>query len=211
MSNIIFDFDGTMADSFELIVQIFYSMTKRAEPLSAEEMERLRELPLRRIFQEVDVRMWRIPYLYKKGKSLMSKHISELNLIPNMEETIDKLREDNKLFIISSNSTSNINQFLKTKKLNKYFKGVMGGAGLLGKKRIINRMTRRYKLDKNESFYIGDETRDIDAAHKSHVKAIAVTWGFSPEKTLKKLKPYAIANKPQDIIDIVMAASSKAK
>jgi phosphoglycolate phosphatase len=211
MLNIILDFDGTLADSFELIVQIFYSMTKRTEPLSSKEMERLRALPLRRIFQEVDVKMWRIPYLYRKGKSLMSKHIEELSLIPDMAETLDRLREDNKLFIISSNSTSNINRFLKIKKIDKYFAGVMGGAGISGKRRLINKMARRYKLNKADSFYVGDEIRDVEAAHKAHVKSIAVTWGFSPEKTLKKLKPYAIANRPQDIIGIVRAAATKAK
>ncbi|HUD05611.1 MAG TPA: HAD hydrolase-like protein [Candidatus Saccharimonadales bacterium] len=211
MLNIIFDFDGTLADSFDLIVQIFYSMTKRAEPLSSKEMDRLRELPLRRIFQEVGVKMWRVPYLYRKGKSMMAKHINELNLIPEIEETLDKLREDNKLFIISSNSASNINQFLKLKRIDKYFTGVMGGAGITGKKRVINKMIRRYKLDRRNSFYVGDETRDIEAAHKSHVKSIAVTWGFSPEKTLKKVKPYAIANKPQDIAGITRTFVAKAK
>ena len=65
---------------------------------------------------------------------------------------------------------------------------------------LLKRIIKKYKIDKSQTYYIGDETRDIDAAKKNGVKSIAVTWGYNSEQVLLKYKPSFIAQKPEDIL-----------
>nr|WP_232826105.1 HAD hydrolase-like protein [Cyanothece sp. BG0011] len=51
--------------------------------------------------------------------------------------------------------------------------------------------------------YIGDETRDINSAKKSHVKSVGVTWGFNSSEALEKEKPDFLINHPHELITIL--------
>jgi phosphoglycolate phosphatase-like HAD superfamily hydrolase len=51
--------------------------------------------------------------------------------------------------------------------------------------------------------YIGDETRDIDAAHRANIPAIACTWGLHTQETLEKSKPTYFAQHPLELIQIL--------
>jgi phosphoglycolate phosphatase-like HAD superfamily hydrolase len=46
-----------------------------------------------------------------------------------------------------------------------------------------------HKLDPSKVFYIGDETRDIEAAKKAGIKSIAVTWGYNTKAILDNSNP----------------------
>ena len=51
--------------------------------------------------------------------------------------------------------------------------------------------------------YIGDETRDIEAAHDAKIKIIAVTWGLNSRQILTKYKPEWLVNAPDDVITVL--------
>lgn len=57
-------------------------------------------------------------------------------------------------------------------------------------------------MNKQHTFYIGDETRDIDAAKQNGIHSIGVTWGFNSEKILAQHQPDYIARKPEDLLAI---------
>jgi len=58
-------------------------------------------------------------------------------------------------------------------------------------------------FDPQSVFYVGDETRDVEAARKAGVKTIAVTWGFNGEDILKKQKPDYLARRPEELIALL--------
>ncbi|PSB03825.1 HAD family hydrolase, partial [Merismopedia glauca] len=51
--------------------------------------------------------------------------------------------------------------------------------------------------------YVGDETRDIEAARKSKIKAIAVCWGFNFREILAKYKPDFLIDRPSQLLEVV--------
>lgn len=67
---------------------------------------------------------------------------------------------------------------------------------------LIKKTLAKYQLDKSQAVYIGDETRDIDAAKKNHIISVAVTWGYNSEKTILKYEPSFIAKIPADILTL---------
>lgn len=203
MSTLIFDFDGTIADSMPLILRLFSEIMNRPEPSKAE-VQRLKQLPTAQVIRELKVPLWRVPYLLARGRSMMATRLDEVRLFDGIPQTLQALHaEGHEMFIVSSNSARNVQTFLKLHHLDGYFKRVYGGAGLTGKAPALRKIMRQNHIAKANAMYVGDEVRDIEAAAKVGIPDIAVTWGFNGEQALVAGKPFALAHQPADIVTIV--------
>ena len=201
---IIFDFDGTIADSFAVVVAIIHELTNRSELVTPEEIVKLRHMRLLDVAKAQKVPKWRIPFLLLRGRRMMAKKLNEVKVFGGMADTIKWAHADgHQLFIMSSNSTSNVQEFLHQHKLGKYFVKVYGGVGLLSKAKALRRILKVNQLDANSTIYIGDEPRDIQACAEVGIKCIAVTWGFNAEQLLKNHKPYALARTPEQLLSLL--------
>lgn len=103
------------------------------------------------------------------------------------------------MYILSTNSPSNINEFLHNNNLGKYFHNVYGDVGLRGKASAIRKILKREGLHPADCVYIGDEVRDVAAAKKARVRSIAVGWGFNYPEALAQAGPWALAKNPSDL------------
>lgn len=204
MAAIIFDFDGTIADSFEVIVGIFEQITKRPEKMTEDQMAELRGYPVEIVAKRLNIPWWRLPFLVVQGRRKMSRHMGDIPVFEGIPKVIEELHaEGHELFILSSNSKRNVNKFLKAHHLYKYFIEVRGNAGIVGKARVLKRLMRSNSLDMKNTIYIGDETRDILATRVIGMRIIAVSWGFANADFLESLHPTAMAHQPQDIVRIL--------
>ena len=190
MANVIFDFDGTIADSIKAFVEILGSLINRPIPDDTE-IDRLRSLPLLSIMRELKIPLWKVPRLIKKARKLYPKHIEEIQPHQGMPQVVRELHSaGHRLWIMSTNSPVSIKHFLSTNGIDKYFIQIYGNVGVFSKSRALRKVLRQNKLNPEDSYYIGDEGRDIEASYDNGVKSIAVTWGFAGTKLLRELKPY---------------------
>ncbi|MGH7241699.1 MAG: HAD-IA family hydrolase [Candidatus Saccharimonadales bacterium] len=200
MANVIFDFDGTIADSFALAVHIYEQLLRGGELVPEAELERLRSMSMLHVALELKIAPWRVPFLLARGRTMMRRKIDTVQAFDGMPELIRQLNQDgHKLFITSSNSVQNIKPLLKRYNLRKEFIKLYGSAGLFGKANLLKRLMRRQKLDPHETFYIGDEVRDIEASRRAGIRVISVTWGYNSESILREHHPDFVAKKPADI------------
>jgi phosphoglycolate phosphatase len=203
MANIIFDFDGTIADSLEVVGDIFYEMTQHRE-LKKPEIAKIRQLPLRQIAKQLHVRWWQIPILVIRGRKLMSVKTDEISIFKGIAGVIKQLKaKNNKLLIMSSNSSITVRSILRRENLENYFSKIYGGIGLFSKAQMLQRIIWSNRLNRKTCYYIGDEERDIEASRRVNIHCIAVAWGFSDTSRLRELHPYALALQPKDIISII--------
>jgi phosphoglycolate phosphatase len=202
---IIFDFDGTIADTFPVIVRIFYHLTKRTDPFTYDEEERLRSLSLLSVAAELRIPLWRVPFLLVRGRRMMRQHMRQIEPVKGVPKTIKALHErGHNLMVISSNSSENIREFLRLHELDdRIFSNIYGGIGLWSKGRSLQRLARRSAFDVQHTWYVGDETRDIVAAKAAGVKSAAVAWGYNSVAALKEQQPDAIVSEPQDLLAII--------
>ncbi len=204
MIDIIFDFDGTIADSFSEILEVFYEISHPHHELSDQEIKQLRSLPLLEIAKRLHIPWWRTPFLLVRGRRAMTNHMIKVKIFPGISDQIVSLHErGHRLFIISSNSRQNVLTFLKRYKLDQYFEEVYGGIGLFSKAAAIKKFLRRNHLTAEGSIYIGDEGRDVEASKEINIRCISVTWGFSSLEILRDLKPFALAESPSDLSRII--------
>ena len=78
--------------------------------------------------------------------------------------------------------------------------------GFFAKHKSVKKLLAQKNYQKDKTWMIGDEVRDLYAAKRAGVAFIGVSWGFQDLQTLKKFKPTALARKPQDIYDIIIKA-----
>ena len=64
-------------------------------------------------------------------------------------------------------------------------------------------LMEKYNLNKELTYYFGDETRDIEGANKAKVNSVAVGWGFNSIKAHKLFKPTHIVTSVEQILDLV--------
>jgi phosphoglycolate phosphatase len=200
---IIFDFDGTIADSFDYVSEFLAGETGAA-PLDREQKQQLRGLSVVGMARKLGSHWWDAPELFFKGRWRMRHAIKHLHPFADMPEVIAKLHaEGHELFILSTNSVGNIHHFLHQHKLHTYFLEIYGGVGMFGKAPALRRLLREQNIDITDAFYIGDELGDVQAASSIGLRAIAVTWGFARRSTLKAEKTSGLADEPIDIIRIL--------
>lgn len=206
MRAVIFDFDGTLADSFTIVVKIAYDLTKHeqlADINRALEMRRQHQ-GLTQAAKELNIPRWRWPSLLRRGRKIMSHEIHKVPLVSGMDEVLKRLNAENyEMFIISSNSRSNVEHFLAAKGIAGYFKNVYGGSGLLDKARVIKRVLKANNLKPDAVIYVGDEVRDIVAAKQVNMPCIAVSWGYNSEELLLRYSPTILARDPMQLANVI--------
>lgn len=202
--HIIFDFDGTIADSMWVVIEIYEQMF--GVTVTPQQVEHIRGLTAAKAIKELGVPLWKAPRLLTKGKKIMRSRLSEVKPFPDMDTLLAGLKDSgHELRIMSSNSEGNVRAFLKAHGLAEYFSSVQGSVGLFGKAPVLRKIMKQHHIARSEVYYVGDEGRDIDGAKKAHVPIISVGWGYNSPTLLKSLHPDHYVDKPLQILDIVNA------
>jgi phosphoglycolate phosphatase len=205
LKHIIFDFDGTLADSSIIGLQILNELSDKYnyQKFSIEELRTLNSLPIRKRFKTLGVPFYKMHRLIIDAMIKYRELVNSLIIFEGISNLMISLKNEGyTLSIISSNSVDNIEHFIKKNELE-YFDQIISVKNIWGKNKAIKSYLKKFNLSKDEIIYIGDELRDIQACKKLPVKIISVTWGFDSIDLLKSGNPDYIINKPEDILEIV--------
>lgn len=202
--NYIFDFDGTLADSLPAMIGLFNKVIRgNDDPLTAAEVQALRGMSSHRAIRQLGVRWWQVPKLLLRALPDFQAMAPRLDSFTGLHEVIRQMYErGDKLYIVTSNTRESVDRFLKAQKLDAYFTDVVTGAGLFKKSKHIRRLMRDHKLKRKETVYIGDETRDIQAARLAFIKPVSVTWGFNTRAILKRQRPAYLIDDPKELLTV---------
>ncbi len=200
----LFDFDGTLIESMPAVLKIMevvfeeykFKIDKRAV------LDILKNQGIKKVFKEFRIPFYRVPGLIKKYREEFRKEIPFLKPVASIKETIDKLKDKEiKIGIITTNGRDSVIKFLKANQLD-IFDYICADIGIFSKSKAIKKIIKLNKLDPSNTFFIGDETRDIEAARKAGVKSVAITWGFQTKASLQNAGPDYIIENPVDLLNI---------
>ena len=211
---IMFDFDGTLADTLDTLVTITNRLALEFgyKPTAPEQLAQIRNLSSREIVMQSGISIFKIPFLLKKIKGNLHNEIQYLNSIPGIKEALIQLKyEGNILGILTSNSEENVRIFLNKQGMEELFSFVYSETTLFSKHRIIRKFMKENYLSSEEIVYVGDETRDIESSKKIPIKVIAVSWGFNSREVLAKHKPDFLIHKPSELIEVMGSLQKKAE
>lgn len=199
----LFDFDGVVVDSLELYEKaVNVCLKKIGSPIirnHSDFMELFEENFYDSIRKKgVDVEE------FVKMSALIAPTLNYDEVFPHYDlaPVLAKLKNDNFLVIVSSNSNYAINLMLSKYKFDLYFQNVMGYEHTFSKSKKIVQTMNSLRVTKEKSYYIGDTTGDIKEGKEAKVNTVAVTWGWHSREKLKSMDPDYIIDTPEELLRI---------
>ena len=202
---IIFDFDGTLADTIDILLSITNRLSAEFGFKSAtkEELAQLSNLNSWQILQYSGISIFKFPLLIRRLRAELHSEVPHIQLFPGIKEVLLELKKRGfQLGIITSNSRENVLGALERNGLQDTFTFIYSGS-TFGKHKVINKWLRIENIHTEKVVYVGDEIRDIDAAKKTGIKVIAVGWGFNSPQALAAQNPNFLIERPQELIEII--------
>lgn len=206
---ILFDLDGTLIDSGSGITRcVMYALDKFH--IKVEDPQQLRPFigpPLKYSFQtfcglgEADSEL-AVKY-YRERFS--TKGVYENEVYPNVEKTLQELKERGKTLIIATSKPEKYTiEILKYLHLYEYFDYIVGAT--MDGSRSEKADVIRYALesagirDKAQAVMIGDRNYDILGAKENELHSIGVLYGFGDREELTSAGADHLAEEVQDIL-----------
>ena len=187
---IIFDFDGTLADSIGLGFDLVNS---HAERLGYTQVTRERgmELSALEIMKEAHISFFKLPRLVIFFKKLLAENSDKIKMIDGADQLLAKLKaEGHKLGILTTNSADCVSDFLKKNNLKDYFTYIRTDVAMFGKIKALKKAKKQLKTD---FIYVGDELRDVEACKFLGIPIVSVPYGFNSARVLEKKNPGLVA------------------
>jgi len=203
-NNLIFDFDGTLADTLAFTINAASEINRSLHLLSDEKIdfEKFRSTDTIEFFKDLEIPTYKLLFFLYKYQRKQSREIDKVRVFQRLPEVLKNLKKNGVgLGIATSNSTKNVKLFLKNNNLD-MFDFIYSSIDYFHKNRIIERAIKKYGMEKENVIYVGDEIRDIKAAKEAGIKVASVTWGYNFENVLSKYKPDFIINRPEDLLNL---------
>jgi len=177
---VIFDFDGTLADSLPWLHSVFADLAREfgfRNP-AAGELEALRRAPPRDALALLEVARWKMPFIAARVRRRMAAELHAIRVFAGVDEVLERLEAAGvTLAVVSSNSRRNVERVLGPTAAARVAHWACG-AGLLGKASLFKRVLARSGIPAAHAICIGDEIRDAQAARAAGVAFGAVSWGY---------------------------------
>lgn len=201
---LIFDFDGTLANTIETGIAIYNELAEGygLKAVTAAEVRELRKLNTRALLDELGISRLMAVKIGAHIRKVLHERMDTVEMIPGAGEAIlDLHRAGYRLGIITSNSADNVRTVLRRFGLLDCFLFIEAGVSLFGKAHRILNALRKTGVPASSAIYVGDETRDMEAARKSHVGGLAVCWGTNGREAMETEGPDYCIDEPSELID----------
>ncbi len=201
----IFDLDGTVVDTIDLIRDSFRHASRAVlgEQLPDEVLMANVGQPLKTQMRLLSPA--RAEEMYNAYREFNhARHDQLIRSFPGIESVLEELkRRGAQLAIVTSKSRDTVNMAFRTIQVEHFFETVVATDDTEFHKphpQPIMLAMRRLDADAGESVYIGDSPFDIEAGQAAGIATAAVGWGIFPAVRLKELEPDYYFDKPEEIL-----------
>jgi phosphoglycolate phosphatase len=187
----IFDFDGTLADSFPFFLRVFNQLAEQHKfrPIDPDVATAFRHYHPRQMMRELGMPAWKLPLVAKSFIALMSQNRGSISLFEEIDDMLVHLANASvTLAIVSSNSAANVREILgpaNTKRISHFECGM----SIFGKRARIQKVLKKTGIPSSDAIYIGDQVTDREAAREAKVAFGAVSWGYGTIEALREHSP----------------------
>jgi phosphoglycolate phosphatase len=182
-----FDFDGTLADSFGWFAATLREITPRYRltPLDDAQLQALRGLEARAIMQRLGLPWWKLPLVTRAMRRRMRDDIAGIVPFDGIDDVLSALKSQGVLIaIVTSNSPGNVRAVLGDGTLA-HVDALEGDVSIFGKKKRLAKTLKRLRCAPRDAVYIGDEIRDAQAAAALGIDFVGVGWGYTRPDALQ--------------------------
>jgi len=201
-SLVIFDLDGTLADSLPWFRRNVNSVADKFgfRRIDDENIEPLRRAGSREILRRLNVPLWKLPAIARHMRQLKAAHMADIPLFPGVDTMLRALADGGiRLALVSSDHEANARRQLGNSNAAR-FSHFECGASLFGKAAKFRRVLRRAGVPAADAVAFGDEVRDIEAARAAGITCAAVTWGYAAPEALRAHAPDFVFDRMEEVV-----------
>ncbi len=198
----IFDFDGTLADTFPWAVSLYENLSEQfgLPRVKPSDYQRIRGLSVREMMQEFHIPARRLPVIGTFAKREMARNLDKLTLFDGIREALRALSMNGvRLAVVSSNDEHTIRTVLGPATAAR-FSHYECGVAVFGKAKKLRRTLRKTGVPAPAAIYIGDEIRDVEAAYHAGIDFGAVAWGYNTRESLAARSPTLLFENVGDLV-----------
>lgn len=207
VKHIVFDFDGTLADSEEVCFQLLNEIgaRHRYRQIDRNQLRAIKRLAYPDRLRELGVPITHVPFLAIEARREYRAKVASLRPFAGVREALLRLKADGfVLHVLSSNAVPSIRDFLVTHGMD-VFKTINCERNFFGKHIGLKRFLRTHGLRHDDVIYLADEVRDVEACRKIDLPIISVAWGFDPAESLRSANPDCTAHTPSEAVQMLVA------
>jgi HAD superfamily hydrolase (TIGR01509 family) len=201
---VIFDWDGTLADTRQVVVASFQKALREIHcKIGDEFIEQLIGIGSAETFREI-LRASKASFDEAVIKQLVEKKIrneiemsGDVNLFQGSLQILQSLRGKVKLGLASMNDRAVINHMLKTMDIERFFAAVVTADDVVNPKpnpEIFLTCAHKLENSPEKCVVFEDSTFGVEAAKKAKMRCIAVLTGVHSREMLKKSNPDLIVD-----------------
>lgn len=196
---IMFDFDGVVADSFEIFYEHFAEAVVALGYAQFSSREALLKLFEGNMIKEL-IKAGFPFYKLKKFSKQFSPRIKEANLrvqpFSGMPELLAELAAAFPVYVITSNVSEAILAFLERYQIAGILE-VLGSDKEVSKVKKIRQVLQRHPGA--DAWYIGDTKGDMIEGRTAGVQTVGVAWGWHAKELLLEASPDYVAHTPAEL------------
>ena len=204
-TTILFDFDGTLAETMMLIHDIFNRLSGvyGYRHFPREDIEACRHLSIHEFIEHFGISLWKVPLIAIHARRLMHREMDQIHPPEGLVDVVTRIHESGNYFmdILTSNRRRNVLKFLSQHRID-WFDQVEATHAILSKKRRVEKYIRQKGIDPSSLYYIGDTTVDVESARHAGARTVAVSWGLNTAEALAKANPDHLVDNPAQLLDI---------
>lgn len=206
---VIFDFDGTLANTLDLVARIYNENAHSygALPIDMKDLSDYRKLSYKKAMRKLKIRWTVLPRLVLFVSREMKKHMDEVKPYEGVVDVlIDIQKQGVSIGVLTSNDGALVHEYLEKNNFP-IFDFIVSEKTMFGKEKALKKIMKRHRLERSKVVYVGDEPRDITASNKAGIKVIGVTWGVGGREGLISSPPDWLVDTPEELKQIILENS----
>jgi pyrophosphatase PpaX len=204
---LVFDFDGTLVDSYPLIEEAFGQVmrTHRLDDAARELFRQSRGLPLPEQMKIVAPDMWED--LVATYRSVDSR-LGPARVFRGIPTLVRKLRQaGSPLGVVSCKRRALIEAELEVAGLREFFDVVIGYEDVTPPKPAPDPLLAaigRLGLSRSSAIYVGDSMVDLETGRAARVRTVLAAWGLTPDLRAPFHRHRLWATRPSEMLAMVL-------
>ena len=214
IETVLFDFDGTLADTNSLIAQSYLHVLAKYFPGRFETEASVVQFngpSLEEVFTSLDEE--KAEQMIKEYREYNhAKHDELIEVFPDVAEVLADLKAQGiKLAVVSTKKKELLTHGLKFLNIHQYFDVILGNGDFQKVKPDPESLLiamERLSAKEETTIMVGDNPQDIEAANRANVRGVFVEWSCKPFADVEQFKPYQTVRTMKGLEQLIVSENN---
>ena len=207
---VLFDFDGTIADTNRLISESHFVVMEENFPgrFKLEEMAQFNGPSLEEIYGNLD-RERQDELVARYREVMLEKHDDMIGMFPGIKEVLENLKQEGlRLGVVSTKRSDVLKRGVSILGITEYFDTIIGSGDFSHPKpdpESLFLAMDHLGAERETSVMVGDNHHDVVAGNNAGVTSVFVGWSEKTTDFIQPFRPTKIVKDPEELEEYILS------